>query len=261
MYIFEIIIPGTWLDCEDRDWSWRIEGLLDNLQSQFFEANLALNLFTHSNQTRIFPDMSSEKWEQNAQLREDIQMTVVQERPELDAHRDWEEIRLEAEVRFKRLQWEKGQMPREFQHKVPFVYARAFLYALDGFEKFLKVLMETENAPTELVSVYKKMAEIFPNLRGVRNTAHHLEDRSRSLGKGGKRLILKPVDTEFIKAADGGVLILDSLAGSKYGATMEDGHFGEVDVSQESMAALQGLLTEVMNAFSWTGSRQHKPNV
>ena len=54
MYIFEFVVPGTWLDYEDRDWSWKVGGLLDNLQSQFFEANLALNLFSSSQQARTF---------------------------------------------------------------------------------------------------------------------------------------------------------------------------------------------------------------
>ncbi|EDM47660.1 hypothetical protein MDG893_19834 [Marinobacter algicola DG893] len=48
MYVFEIITPGTWLASEDRDWSWKIGNLLQSLKSQYFEANLALNLFTEA---------------------------------------------------------------------------------------------------------------------------------------------------------------------------------------------------------------------
>ena len=46
MFVFEVIVPGTWLDYEDREWAWKIQNQLDSLQSRFFEANLALNLFT-----------------------------------------------------------------------------------------------------------------------------------------------------------------------------------------------------------------------
>ena len=45
MFVFEIVTPGAWLDHEDRDWSWKIQGQLEFLKSQFFEANSALNLF------------------------------------------------------------------------------------------------------------------------------------------------------------------------------------------------------------------------
>ena len=39
MFVFEIIVPGTWLDYEDSDWTWKIQNQLYSLQSQFFEAN------------------------------------------------------------------------------------------------------------------------------------------------------------------------------------------------------------------------------
>ena len=48
MFVFEITTPGTRLDYEDRDWSWKIENQLHSLESQFFEANAALNLFIHT---------------------------------------------------------------------------------------------------------------------------------------------------------------------------------------------------------------------
>ncbi len=260
MYIFEFVVPGTWLDYEDRDWSWKVGGLLDNLQSQFFEANLALNLFSSSQQARTLPGLNREKWERYAQLRSEIQQAVELESGGMNFHENWEEIRFETDVRYKRELWARGATPREYEHNVSFLYARAFLYALDGFDKFLGVLAITENAPAELGDAHKKMAITFPSLRGVRNSAQHLEDRARALGVGGKPLILKPVDNEMIKAP-GGALILNSLNGSKYGSTMADGHYGEVDVSPESMAALQGLLSDVLNAFKWKGSKQHKPSV
>lgn len=259
MYIFEFVVPGTWLDYEDRDWSWKVGGLLDNLQSQFFEANLALNLFSSSQQARTLPGLNREKWERDAQLRSEIQKVVELERGGMNFHENWEEIRFETDVRFKREQWARGTTPREFEHNTSFLYARAFLYALDGFDKFLGVLSKTENAPEAIADIHGKMATAFPALREVRNSAHHIEDRTRFLGKYGKPLHLKPIDTEAIKAPEG-ALVLNNLNGSKYGSTMADGHFGEVDVSPESLTSLQGLLSEVLSAFKWKGPKQHLPS-
>lgn len=50
--MFEITSPGTWLNYEDREWSWRIERFLCHLQSQFFEANAVLNLFVQAYSVR-----------------------------------------------------------------------------------------------------------------------------------------------------------------------------------------------------------------
>lgn len=37
MFVFEIMVPGTWLDYEDLDWTWKIQNQLDSLQSQFLK--------------------------------------------------------------------------------------------------------------------------------------------------------------------------------------------------------------------------------
>ena len=159
------------------------------------------------------------------------------------------------------MQWSEGRVPREFEHNLPFIYARAFLYALDAFDKFLGVLSREVNVPTQLRTFHSQVAEAFPDLRRVRNTAQHLEDRARGLGAGRnpQPLELKPVNNALI-AAPSGALVLNCLNGSKYGSTMADGHYGEVDVSPESMAQLQKILQSVLQSFTWRGPMQHAPS-
>lgn len=260
MFIFEIISPGTWLEHHDRDWAWKVEGQLRSLQSQFFEANVALNLFANTQSTR--PSFANpEMWERDTKRRSEIQREIEQERGNGMFTQDWEERHFEAEVRFKREKWNNGGIPPEFEHNLPFLYARAFLYALDAFDKFLGVLAKEPNMPPGVAKLHARMAESFPNLRGVRNTTQHLEDRARGLGAGRnpQPLVLKPITNDLINALDGGVLVLNSLNGSKYGCTMSDGHYGEIDVSPESMQHLQAVLQELLELFKWRGPRQHAP--
>lgn len=40
---------------------------------------------------------------------------------------------------------------------------------------------------------------------------------------------------------------------------MADGHFGEVDVSPESMEKLKSIIQKTFNAFEWEGPKQHLP--
>jgi hypothetical protein len=259
MRVFEIVVPGTWLDYEDRDWSWEVEGLIRHLQSQFFEANAALNFFMQTQSMR--PSFTNrENWERDSQRRNEIQKIIERERAEMSIRDDWDEVHFEVEVRFKREQWSNGRIPREFEHNTPFLYARAFLYALDAFDKFLGVLSKTKNIPEELIKLHGRIALAFPHLREVRNSAHHLEDRARSLGKGGKPLDLKPINNSMVNAPGGGVLMLNCLNGSSYGSTMADGHYGEVEVSPESMIKLQEILQAVLHALKWKGPRQHTPS-
>lgn len=260
MFVFEVTTPGTWLDYEDRDWSWRIQNLIQCLHSQFFEANTALNLFIHSQTVRL-SRASEETWERDSERRAAIQHAIKQERG-FSMPQDWEALHFETDVRLKREQWAAGRVPREFQHNCSFIYARAFLYALDAFDKFLGVLAKEPQVPEQVAAFHGQMAEAFPNLRGVRNTAQHLEDRARSLGAGRepKPLDLKPLMNNFINAPGGGVLVLNNLNGSRYGSTMSDGHFGEIDVSPESMQHLQRMLEGVLQSFRWCGPKQHAPS-
>lgn len=261
MYIFEIVKPGTWLVAEDRGWSWEIEGLLRNLEGQFYEANLALNMFLHS-MSRDREDMSRERWEADSNRRSEI-------RRELEGKVDnpydcdtWDDLHFQTELIFKREQWESGRLPREFQHNQAFMHARSFLYALDSFDKFLNVLKEQNNVPDKINELHDKFGEVFPDLRGVRNTSQHMEDRSRGLGAGRnpKPLELKPIDNQLIKA-ENGALVLNSLNGTKYGNTMADGHYGEVDVSPNSMEELRQIFQKVLDSFEWKGPKNHLPSI
>jgi hypothetical protein len=257
VFVFEIIVPGTWLNHENQDWAWETQNQLRSLQSQFFEANLALNFFIQSQQLRSFADKEAREMDWNR--RSEISSIVRQERGGLGGPADWEYESLETEIRFNREKWEQGRSPREFERNVPFMYAKAFLYALDGFDKFLGVLAKTDGVPENVIRLTNAMNETFPHLRGVRNTAQHLEDRSRFLDHKKKPLDLKPVENDLISAPNGGALFLNNLNGSRYGSTMADGHFGEVDVSSESMFALQAIFQSVLDSFNWKGPKQFAP--
>ena len=97
MYIFEIVKPGTWLESEDRDWSWEIEGILRGLEGQFYEANLALNMFLHTLQRDRSPP-SREQWEADASRRSEIRREVEQKYENSHGHSVWDEIHLETEI-------------------------------------------------------------------------------------------------------------------------------------------------------------------
>jgi hypothetical protein len=248
------------LDYEDHNWAWNIQGLLRSLETQFFDANAALNLFLDtSSRPPSFTDREAR--EHDARRRSEIRLALEQEFDGKTSPEHWDDINFEADVRFKRERWMSGAVPREFEHNLPFIYARAFLSALDAFEKLLGVLAKERDVPGEVATLHAQMTEDFPHLRGVRNSIQHIEDRSRGLGAGKnpKPLDLKPIANSLVNAPEGGVLALNCLINSRYGSTMADGHYGEVDVSAESMKRLQKILVRVLHSFKWVGPRRHSP--
>lgn len=258
MHIFEIIVPGDSLDYPSqtpRD-RWDVQDVLSSLITQFFEANLALNLFE-----RVVPEKyetpSMEAWMRRGERSREMERIVEEERgPSTDFFK--EDIRLEADARLKREEWAAGQMPPELENRIRSLYAKAFLSALDGFDKLLRVLADNDKNPPLIAELHKKLVAAFPDLRGVRNSVQHHEKRVRSLDRNLKQLNLKPI-TNGMVPPELKVLASSNLHGSKFCTTMDNGHYGEIDVSPESMKVLQAILQEAIYAFDWTGPKRHLP--
>lgn len=261
MYIFEVTTPGTWLDYPDREWAWKIQGLLQNLQAQFYEANTALNLFEQT-QVETSSHFTREQWQADSDRRSQIRRELEAELGFDHSSQSWDRISRETEVRFKREKWGNGHIPRELERNEISIFARAFVYAIDGFDKFLSVLAAEPGVPSKFAELAERIESMFPDLRGVRNTAQHLEDRSRGLGAGRnpKPMTLQPVENQLIGAPGGGVLVLNSLNGNKFGCTKSDGHYGEVEISPQALQLLSALLHEVLQSFQWKGPVQHAPS-
>ncbi|MFN7098300.1 MAG: hypothetical protein ACK4PR_12215, partial [Gammaproteobacteria bacterium] len=154
-----------------------------------------------------------------------------------------------------------GRLPSSFNNSIMRMYARSFLYALDVFSQMLSVLaQELLSLNIDINQFNNEMTLAFPDLRGVRNTSHHPEDRLRGLGAGRlpKPMILQPVQNEFFSLEK--TVIMDSLINKKFGSTMACGNYGEVDVSIDSMTKLQTIFQNVLNALPWTGPHHHYPS-
>lgn len=253
MKIFEVVKPGNSLVNGDVRWQLAIQRLLSNLESEFYDANLALNLF------ESIPSSIDREFYKQRMMRDREHFAGVVERMEAvfsvsDATND---IYSAARLQAKRETWVRENGSRLLEFRKRFLFAKTFVYALDSFEKTLKVLSQEPGVSKKLNELCLYMNQAFPDLRGVRDTSHHMEDRVRGLNRKKKPLNVKPVN---VISPNGGVMILNSLIGSVYGTTMDDGGFGGVDVSEESMKVIQRVLQETLNSFEWWGWPVHLPH-
>lgn len=260
MVIFELIKPGSHLDYDDSEVGCKFERLLIHLETAFYDANVSLNFFNAERERDdSFADASIKQMEEDFQRRRILQAQVIQELG-VHSYENYDEIRAEVDARLRKEKWNNGVIPLNHRHRFVFLYAKSFLYALDTIDKFLKVLSEEDGAPEIIKKLHAKIVDEFPNLRGVRNSAQHLEDRARGLGAGKvpKLLELQPMDNGFYVAPQG-ALMLSNLNDTRLGYTMSNGHYGEVDISEESMSKITTILQEVYNSFPWKGFPQHLP--
>lgn len=54
-------------------------------------------------------------------------------------------------------------------------------------------------------------------------------------------------------------MIHESLMNNKFGSTMADGHYGEVEVTFNSVKVARNCVQDVIDSFEWKGAKSHYP--
>lgn len=266
MRILPLRLPGTWLE---GDMSVEVrrdaEALFYLLESTLADVAISLTMF-ETTRAGFRRDMESgperqerqRSAEQSVRARYDNALCL-----EADPDMRWSMAmatndQLRAEVQFAR--WEAGEVPQSYQLRIVFLYAKAFTFALDTIGKGLRTLAGLEGAPEAARRASTAFDAAFPQLVHVRDSAHHAEDRVRGKDRKGQRIKLQPIVNEAINAPQGGVLVIDQLMNDRYGGTLGDGSYGEVEVSLQSAAVAQEAVQAAVDAWTWKGSPRMTPS-
>jgi hypothetical protein len=239
MIVFDLIKPGTWTNCSE------IDALLRNLEKEFYKANISLNLFNKSNAENNPLEVIQNRI---SEIKNGSETIIFDETIDYSKIGD---IILEKEINSKKKKWENGVAPDEFRHMEKFIHAESFLFAFDLFGQFLRLIKGSKKSP-KIDSVYKDFQETFPDIRDIRNSAHHVEDRVRGKAKiKNKEVNIKPLD---------GALFIGTFFDLAYNFTKADGSLGQIEISKESMLKLKKIVENLYECFEWTGQKQLLPN-
>jgi hypothetical protein len=145
-----------------------------------------------------------------------------------------------------------------YQLRLPCIHAHTVLYALDGIRKALDKLTGIPGLPAEITAIRDAYAAAFPALIPVRNSAHHREDRALSLDRNNNPLNLQPVAGQSF-SYPAGALILSALTRNTLGYTLDDGAYGEIEISSASVALAQNAIQQAIDAIPWLGPPQIVP--
>ena len=262
MDIFPLRYPGSHLDGLVPNQAHQVQSLLYVLESHIGDAAIGLALFLES-RVRRPPQrdpIAEAPWEaRRRQLEHQAEGALP---GNLSAQDRWiahARIRDEVAQRLTLERAEAGQLPRSYAHRLPFIHAHTVVYALDGVGKTLGVLARESYLPRTVDQAHVNYQARLPGLTPVRDSAHHLEDRGRGLGKGGKQLQLQPITTEAIHAPGGGVLVLDSLENDDLCFTGSDGAYHRVEISATSVRIAQEGVQQVLDVLPWQGPPRSVP--
>lgn len=119
------------------------------------------------------------------------------------------------------------------------ICARAYVYALDTTYSFVKTLVEQPlNAPPAIAAC-NAFLQRFQDVRLIRNSLAHVDERSQGIGSRGKKL---PGPTLIIGGA---------FVGNRFGVTSGDGRYAEVELSEQLLTYFRSALLEIIWSFEW----------
>jgi hypothetical protein len=118
------------------------------------------------------------------------------------------------------------------------IYAREFVYSLDSISKILKVLNSQIGLPGAVHKLISEYDINFENLKHIRDSAAHIEDRGRALGKDRKKI-------------SSTIIILGCFNERRFEFTASNGKCCGVDISESTLLLAHRILQAIINAFTW----------
>lgn len=250
MYVAEIIRPGTWLKLPDPEIKHEVEQMLSSMENRVAEAAITLTMFEMASFARS--QDSNDEWERDRQIRSEVSELVRQEAGEL-YYQDYDRYSLESDRRVLKRKAELGITPRSYGHKIPFIHAHSFIYAVDSFGKFLEELCDYPNLPGAVTALRDSFDAELPTVRKIRNSAMHIEDRSRGYGTPGEK-------RKGIRMQTNGFLGLSNLEGNQLCYTIDDGTYQRVAISAGTLETMTRILNQLLSSFEWEGSPRVSPS-
>ena len=260
MYILEITQPGGILEPErDGEWRMRVLGLLFMTLTAFWDACIAVgmfeNQFAEDARYREAHRLTLERHEAIAERQRAIEDRWRQKLGEREYWRRRTEVLAEVVKEDRREAWKSGEIPRSYEGRLSFMYAEAYVHAVDRIRKLLFELAGVDGIPEELKAIKAAFREEFGDTIAVRNSMEHVNDRMRYQGPYGSTFAPDSTGVPWVEAAeDAEVLVLGSLSASGLGYTAGDGTFRTAELTQARLERLRDLLQDAMDAFAWAGT-------
>jgi hypothetical protein len=146
--------------------------------------------------------------------------------------------------------------PVDYVLRRPNVAALAFITALDLLDKCAERACATLKRDGLLQSKAVRPAvaawdAAVPHLRGVRDSAQHLDERLVGKANGAKIALRPASDLGPTFMGDGAVNVQSSLLRDNYTCTTADGHHRSVAVTEATLRAAEQYVQALIDAVPW----------
>ncbi|MDN7812061.1 hypothetical protein [Burkholderia gladioli] len=234
--------PGSHIK-SDVDGITHAESLIHFMISTFYEANLLMCKFIKFPRIRMEPPTDAER-EARSKLRRSIEVEVENE---VGKHFDIGIMQYMRHVdrRMRLMELRDGTVPPTLASREIFIIARQFICNISSIRLCISGLEEYGVAIDNLQQIGREMDEAYPDLKEVRNSIQHMEDRMQFIGRG---------KYKKIQMADGaGGAMFDCLIGDVYHTVMVNGEIGKIPVRFDVLMHVCNCIQRVINSYEWEG--------
>lgn len=255
MFIAKLHFPGAQIVLEPRETAGHAQRILIAASSALAEACMSYTWYAQR-MARIL------RWLPDAKAHADPQLYAE---PGYRFHIDYydgdlaaiDELRQTAEAALDGSAW--TDWPQEYDNLAPHLYAKVYLAALDRISRLIGALKELPGAPSVTGEAHTQMLDAFPDLKDVRDTGAHMDERIRGKTRG-KKVDLQPVRARGIQAR-GGILLVEAILSNHIASTLFNGRLGEVELSQAALYVAQASIQACIDAFEWRGPERYWPSL
>jgi hypothetical protein len=117
------------------------------------------------------------------------------------------------------------------------IYATSFVFSLDAIRRLLDALNDRQ-PPAPVSKLIAEFNNHFCDLKEVRDSAAHIDERGRGLAKGGKEL-------------SSSVVYVGTFLGSHFAFTGSDGVCHSIEMKESTLLDAHRILQDIINAYPW----------
>ncbi|MDQ3609523.1 MAG: hypothetical protein M3459_11575 [Actinomycetota bacterium] len=204
-----------------------------------------------------------EEWQQEGERRRrreaelEAQAGIAWGQP--DYFEKSEAIREQVRREMLREKWAREGGPESYARRTVFIHAQSFVSTLAVLQRSLLALRRYPFEPAVAAGIKKaadEFAAALPGLKGVRDSVAHVEERVRGEAHG-KKIKTQPVSNSLIHAPGGGAMVVSALNNQRYGGTIADGTYAEVEVADATTEVARAAVQAVDDALPWRPGHWH----
>ncbi len=134
------------------------------------------------------------------------------------------------------------------------MHARSLVFAVDNFIKMIEAMIKDQAAPAAaLRTTLDSFIAAVPGATALRNSLHHIEDRARRIGSGGRTIAQTGGAPAGFSVPPGTqvMFIGSNISNDVIFCTAGNGQTVELEVSDNTVRLMAQTLQEVVDAFKW----------